>query len=160
VLSICPLEFADRYASIEQILVKAGGSKPTIGVDYNEFLNGAAQVGVIPAAPMTEQELRTVRAVLKHAPPIPAHEALAGPAPVTHPLLEQLVVHARNQHRSAKGAVEYHQQYFRVADLTPAAIAVMRDRVSSLSRVVAVSYHYENFGENLGSYAVVFHLQA
>jgi hypothetical protein len=159
-LSICPLEFADKYASVEQIMVKTTTGKPTVGVDYLEFLNGAPKVGLIPAAPMTETELKMVRSILKHAPPIPAHRESSTPLPVVQPMLEQLVSHCKSLNRSAHSVnhTEYHQQYFREADITASAIKIIQDAISEKSRVFQMSYRGEDFGENLRSYAVVFHL--
>jgi hypothetical protein len=159
-LSICPLEFADQYANIEQIMVKTGHGKATIGVDYLEFLNGGAKVGLIPAAPMTETELKMVRDILKHAPPIPAHRESTTILPASQPLLDQLVSHCQNLKRTSRSVnhVEYHQQFFREKDITSSALKIMQDAVSEKSRVFQVSYRPENFGENLRSYAVVFHM--
>jgi hypothetical protein len=160
-LSICPLEFADKYANVEQIMVKTGIiGKPTIGVDYLEFLNGHSRVGLIPAAPMTETELMMVRSLLKHAPPIPAHRESSRPLPVSHPILDQLVAHCKSLRRSPHSVqdVEYHQQFFREDYITESALKIMQDAITAKSRVFQISYRPEDFGENLRSYAVVFHM--
>ena len=160
-LSICPLELADKYANIEQIMVKTTHGKATIGVDYLEFLNGSNKVGLIPAAPMTETELKMVRDILKHAPPIPAHRESTKVLPTSQPVLDQLVQHCKSLRRSPSTTnVEYHQQFFRENDITPSAMKIMQDAITDKSRVFQVSYRPEDFGENLRSYAVVFHLKA
>jgi hypothetical protein len=160
-LSICPLEFADKYANVEQIMVKIDTvGKPTIGVDYLEFLNGHTRVGLIPAAPMTETELMMTRSLLKHAPPIPAHRESTRPMSSSHPLLEQLVSHCKLLKRTPHPIqdVEYHQQFFREDYVTATAVKIMQDAITEKSRVFQVSYRTEDFGENLRSYAVVFHM--
>lgn len=157
--SYVPLSLADeRFPAIEHLAIKQGPKGMTIGIDYLDFINGSKTNSTFINGRMTEEQAPYMMNLLKFMAPIPAYQTAPDVAD-SHPLLDRLVQAATQQNRKQlSGPTQYYQVYFREHDVRPSAISVLLNRIQSKQRVFRVSYHHENFGQDVSSWCVQFHL--
>ena len=158
--SYVPLRLADQgFPAIEHIATKTTPQGTTIGIDYLDFINGSKTNSAFVAGRMTDEQVPYMQHLLKFLAPVPAYKA-APDRPDSHPLLDRLVNIASQQGRrqARPEETEYYQVYFREHEVREQAVQVLMNQVTSKSRVFKVSYHFENFGEDLSSWCVQFHL--
>jgi len=164
VSSVMPLEFADRYSNIEHIAVQMGGSAPTLGVAYLDFVQGKATNALCPTAPMTEDELLLTKSILKHRYPLVGYAAPVSTQSRPNPHLAAVVKFCHTQNRLAKlGAAQKSLQqesfYLRYSQINEAVTKNYCAEIRLKNRIVNFTYAEENLGpEGWGGYRVTFHI--
>lgn len=158
-LSICPLRVADEYPVIEHVMLQqAPGQRPTICQPYLDFMNGSPKNAARVVGRINEDEIPYMQELLKHHYPVVAYrERLTVPSsqPQLDILCRQIGQLNRQEHSSGVG---YFQIYFNEHDVRPESLATIMGCVQEKTRVCKARYHFENWGDELGTWCLTLHI--
>lgn len=158
-LSICPLRVADDYPVIEHVMLQqVPGQRPTICQPYLDFMNGSPKNAARVVGKINEDEIPYMQELLKHHYPVVAYrERLSAPSsqPQLDILCRQIGQLNRREHNSGVG---YFQIYFNENDVRPESLATIMSCVQEKTRVCKARYHFENWGDELGTWCLTLHI--
>lgn len=150
-------DLADKHGSIEHMfLSRQPGGQWTIGADFLDMANGKANVASYAMPEFTEDEILTVKSILRDRMPIPAypdptHDVAAAVQP-RNELLDGVQRHTADLRRRASGDTQKVDVIQLYPNVTSEFVQALRKHISNRPGIVGYEYFDDNLGPGIGAF--------
>jgi len=158
--SLAFTDLADKYGTIEHMMLSSEKGKWTIGADFLDVVNSRGNVSSYAMPEFTDQEIQTVKSILGHRMPIPAY-----PDPVSSvdshqedPYLESVKRYTEGLKRRPTGVTRKVDVVVLYPNVTADYAKQLQHHIQSRPGIVGFEYFDDNLGPGIGAFTQRFEI--